>query len=254
MFFLEFNGEVIWSFFWSIDPVFLSGKRREELRLCVYIYIYIYIYLFSVSKKGVRVSDSGKEMEQKHILLSALSVGVGVGVGLGLASGQTVSRWTGSGSGSSDALTAEKMEQELLRQVVEGRESKVTFDEFPYYLRWAKNSYLPILRTEFNSHFNYSISYGVIVSTCVWASRDIENESVFFPILFYIYIYIVMVCRYLWHDCPTLLNCLLFNLLQSRFSCMLLFFSLRILIGFLATFRRSPAFRCNFIRSRYLLS
>ncbi|XP_034710021.1 calmodulin-interacting protein 111 [Vitis riparia] len=73
-------------------------------------------------------------MEQKHILLSALSVGVGVGVGLGLASGQTVSRWTGSGSGSSDALTAEKMEQELLRQVVEGRESKVTFDEFPYYL------------------------------------------------------------------------------------------------------------------------
>ncbi|RVW43120.1 hypothetical protein CK203_015583 [Vitis vinifera] len=74
-------------------------------------------------------------MEQKHILLSALSVGVGVGVGLGLASGQTVSRWTGSGSGSSDALTAEKMEQELLRQVVEGRESKVTFDEFPYYLR-----------------------------------------------------------------------------------------------------------------------
>ena len=58
-----------------------------------------------------------------------------------------------------------------------------------------------------------------------------------------------MACRYLWHDCPTLLNCLLFNLLQSRFSCMLLFFSLRILIGFLATFRRSPAFRCNFIRT-----
>ncbi|KAJ4711984.1 P-loop containing nucleoside triphosphate hydrolases superfamily protein [Melia azedarach] len=43
-------------------------------------------------------------MEQKHVLLSALGVGVG------------------------------KTEKELLRQVVDGRESKVTFDEFPYYL------------------------------------------------------------------------------------------------------------------------
>ncbi|KAA8520892.1 hypothetical protein F0562_011565 [Nyssa sinensis] len=47
-------------------------------------------------------------MEQKHILMSALSVGIGVGVGFGLASGQTVSKWTG--------------------------DSKVTFEEFPYYL------------------------------------------------------------------------------------------------------------------------
>lgn len=72
-------------------------------------------------------------MEHKNILLSALSVGVGVGLGLGLASGQPVSRWTGSGS--SDAVTVEKMEQELLRLVVDGRESQVTFEEFPYYLR-----------------------------------------------------------------------------------------------------------------------
>lgn len=72
-------------------------------------------------------------MEQKNVLLSALSVGVGVGVGLGLASGQTVSRWTGSGA-SSNAVTTEKMEQEMVRLIVDGRESKVTFDEFPYYL------------------------------------------------------------------------------------------------------------------------
>ncbi|KAK9277498.1 hypothetical protein L1049_007042 [Liquidambar formosana] len=74
-------------------------------------------------------------MEQKHILLSALSigVGVGVGVGLGLASGQTVSKWTGNAS-SANAITAEKMEQEMLRLVDDGRDSKVTFDEFPYYL------------------------------------------------------------------------------------------------------------------------
>lgn len=72
-------------------------------------------------------------MEQKHILLSALGVGVGVGVGLRLASGQTMSRWTGSGS--SETVTAENMERELLRLVIDGRESQVTFDEFPYYLR-----------------------------------------------------------------------------------------------------------------------
>ena len=71
-------------------------------------------------------------MEQKSILISALSVGVGVG--LGLASGsQTVNNWTGSGS-ASNAVTPDKMEKELLRQIVDGRESTVTFDQFPYYL------------------------------------------------------------------------------------------------------------------------
>ncbi|KAK9103772.1 hypothetical protein Sjap_021026 [Stephania japonica] len=72
-------------------------------------------------------------MEQKHMLMSALGVGIGVGVGLGLASGQTVSKWTGS-IYSSNAITLERMEQELLRQIIDGRESKVTFEEFPYYL------------------------------------------------------------------------------------------------------------------------
>ncbi|XVE64760.1 hypothetical protein DITRI_Ditri07aG0127600 [Diplodiscus trichospermus] len=71
-------------------------------------------------------------MEQKHTLLSALSVGVGVGVGLGLASGQ--SKWTGSGSAATTGITLEGMERELLRQIVDGRESQVTFDQFPYYL------------------------------------------------------------------------------------------------------------------------
>ncbi|GMY30439.1 nuclear valosin-containing protein-like [Fagus crenata] len=72
-------------------------------------------------------------MEQNSILLSALSVGVGVGVGLGLASGQTVSKWTGNAS-ASNAVTPDKIEKELLRLIVDGRESKVTFDKFPYYL------------------------------------------------------------------------------------------------------------------------
>ncbi|KAK8587246.1 hypothetical protein V6N13_086240 [Hibiscus sabdariffa] len=72
-------------------------------------------------------------MEQKGILLSALSVGVGVGVGLGLASGQTMSKWAGKSSGD-DGITGELIEQELTRQIVDGKLSNVTFDDFPYYL------------------------------------------------------------------------------------------------------------------------
>ncbi|XP_048445759.1 uncharacterized protein LOC103927306 [Pyrus x bretschneideri] len=72
-------------------------------------------------------------MEQKGILLSALGVGMGVGVGLGLASGQTMSKWTGNDK-MSNGVTPDRVEQELLRQIVDGRDSKVTFDQFPYYL------------------------------------------------------------------------------------------------------------------------
>ncbi|XP_058100193.1 uncharacterized protein LOC131245038 [Magnolia sinica] len=68
----------------------------------------------------------------KQILMSALGVGLGVGVGLGLASGQAVSKWTTSSS--STGVTTERIEQELLRQVIDGRDSSVKFDEFPYYL------------------------------------------------------------------------------------------------------------------------
>ncbi|KAL1830204.1 hypothetical protein ACET3Z_008616 [Daucus carota] len=70
-------------------------------------------------------------MEQKHILMSAL--GVGIGVGIGLASGHTVSKWTGGANSSSNAVTPQAMEQEMLNLIVDG-DSKVTFDEFPYYL------------------------------------------------------------------------------------------------------------------------
>jgi hypothetical protein len=72
-------------------------------------------------------------MEQKGMLISAC-VGVGVGVGLGLASGQT--KW-GPNSVSSTAITPEKIEHEMLRLIVDGRESNVTFDNFPYYLRYS---------------------------------------------------------------------------------------------------------------------
>lgn len=76
-------------------------------------------------------------MEQKHIITALSAVGLGVGVGLGLASGQTVSRWAAPihPSSSSSGITADQIEQELMRQVVDGKDSKATFDEFPYYLR-----------------------------------------------------------------------------------------------------------------------
>lgn len=78
-----------------------------------------------------RTSREG--MEQKNFLLSALGVGVGVGVGIGLASGETVSRWM-SGN-SSDEITSQQIEQELLKQIIDGKDTHVKFDEFPYYLR-----------------------------------------------------------------------------------------------------------------------
>ncbi|CAH8363607.1 unnamed protein product [Eruca vesicaria subsp. sativa] len=71
-------------------------------------------------------------MEQKSVLLSAL--GVGVGLGIGLASGQGLGRWANGSGSAEDGLTGEQMEQELVRQIFDGRESTVTFDEFPYFL------------------------------------------------------------------------------------------------------------------------
>ncbi|KAJ4875740.1 P-loop containing nucleoside triphosphate hydrolases superfamily protein [Raphanus sativus] len=73
-------------------------------------------------------------MEQKSVLFSALGVGVGVGLGIGLASGQSLGRWANGSNSVEDGLTGQQMEQELLRQIVDGKESIVTFDEFPYFL------------------------------------------------------------------------------------------------------------------------
>ncbi|CAA0838200.1 P-loop containing nucleoside triphosphate hydrolases superfamily protein [Striga hermonthica] len=72
-------------------------------------------------------------MESKSVIMSALGVGIGVGVGIGLASGQTVGKWTG-GVPSSAGVTSTAMEQEMLALIVNGKDSKVTFDQFPYYL------------------------------------------------------------------------------------------------------------------------
>ncbi|KAJ9549926.1 hypothetical protein OSB04_022469 [Centaurea solstitialis] len=72
-------------------------------------------------------------MENKHLFVSALSVGIGVGVGIGM--GKTMSRWTGGNDDSSgNGLNQQTMEREMLSMIVDGKDSKITFDEFPYYL------------------------------------------------------------------------------------------------------------------------
>jgi len=73
-------------------------------------------------------------MEQKHVLLSALSVGVGLGVGLGLSTGQAVQKWV-RGSCESDEISGEQIVLELNNKVIDGKNSKTTFKDFPYYLR-----------------------------------------------------------------------------------------------------------------------
>ncbi|CAH9111199.1 unnamed protein product [Cuscuta europaea] len=73
-------------------------------------------------------------MEQKHLFMSAL--GVGVGVGLGLASGQALNKWTGGGANSSapEGFTADRIEQELRRLIIDGKGTDVSFQNFPYYI------------------------------------------------------------------------------------------------------------------------
>ncbi|KAM0896662.1 hypothetical protein ACQ4PT_023064 [Festuca glaucescens] len=73
-------------------------------------------------------------MEGKHMVMSAVGIGIGVGVGLGL--GLASAPWAGGGSGgpARAGVTLERVEQELRRLVVDGKDRKVTFDEFPYYL------------------------------------------------------------------------------------------------------------------------
>ncbi|KAL8196260.1 hypothetical protein R6Q57_025260 [Mikania cordata] len=64
--------------------------------------------------------------------VSALSVGIGIGVGLGV--GRTVNRFTGGGDSLANGITPQVMEREMLSMIIDGRDSKVTFYEFPYYL------------------------------------------------------------------------------------------------------------------------
>ena len=53
---------------------------------------------------------------------------------LRLASRMVMSLWTGL-NGSLTVITKKQIEQDLKRLVLDGRESSITFNEFPYFLR-----------------------------------------------------------------------------------------------------------------------
>ena len=111
-------------------------------------------------------------MEHKSLLLLAVSVGVGVGVGIGLASGQSVSNKWGASASSSNAITPKKMEQEMLRLVVDGRESNVTFDQFPYDRSLLPSRLFCIFTFGFIVHtVEYSVCYLLLVNNST-LSRD----------------------------------------------------------------------------------
>ncbi|XP_071687022.1 uncharacterized protein [Rutidosis leptorrhynchoides] len=71
-------------------------------------------------------------MDQGRAFVGALSVGIGIGVGLGV--GRTVNRLTSANDPSTNGLTPQMMEREMVSMIMDGRDSKVTFNEFPYYL------------------------------------------------------------------------------------------------------------------------
>lgn len=70
-------------------------------------------------------------MEHGSLLASAVTVGVGVGIGIGLVS----ARLTAASTPDDGGVAGAEVEAELRRLVVDGLDSGVTFDDFPYYLR-----------------------------------------------------------------------------------------------------------------------
>lgn len=92
-------------------------------------------------------------MEQKHVLLlAALGVGIGLGVGVGTWVGEKdvllsvfsvviglivgLGIWFGFGGDSDESnhISENQIVKGLKKLVIDGKDSKVTFDDFPYYL------------------------------------------------------------------------------------------------------------------------
>lgn len=85
------------------------------------------------------------------MLMSALGVGIGVGVGFGLASGsQAVSKW--AGADAMVGITPYTMELEMLSLLSNGRDSNVTFEKFPYYLRYIFSNFVYLLYMFYMTH------------------------------------------------------------------------------------------------------
>lgn len=119
-------------------------------------------------------------MEQKTLLISAVSASVGLGVGLGLANSRhTVSKWGPNYSySSSNSVTANQIEQEMLRQIIHGRDSNVTFDKFPYYLRYTYHFYAPTpLKKEVSVSRSFPRPNFYFHNFCICAICDDNSEE-----------------------------------------------------------------------------
>ncbi|KAH9306592.1 hypothetical protein KI387_010996, partial [Taxus chinensis] len=73
-------------------------------------------------------------MEDKRVLFSALGLGFGVGLGLGFAATGRIRSFEKCSTDASSAQSRELIELELRKRVIDGKQSNVTFDQFPYYL------------------------------------------------------------------------------------------------------------------------
>lgn len=102
------------------------------------------------------------QLWSRSIQCSVIDVECRSRVGIGLASGKAVSKWRGDAASASKGTSLETMEQELLEQVIDGRESGVTSDQFPYYLRCPSPPCLsvflhPLLKFHVRSFFWYCV-------------------------------------------------------------------------------------------------
>lgn len=65
------------------------------------------------------------------MIFPALALGVGIGVGVATARTQTFLKWT---TGADSSPSVQLLEMELMAQAVDGKDSTISFDKFPYYL------------------------------------------------------------------------------------------------------------------------
>lgn len=65
------------------------------------------------------------------MIFPALALGVGLGVGVATARTQTFLKWT---TGADSSPSVQLLEMELMAQAVDGKDSTISFDKFPYYL------------------------------------------------------------------------------------------------------------------------
>jgi ABC-type antimicrobial peptide transport system permease subunit len=92
------------------------------------------------------------------LFVSAVGIGVGLGVGLGLASTQLMASLPRGDRSLGGGAIATDIELELRHLLVDGQETKISFSNFPYYLRCVCAFYIL---------FTYLVSIGKVTSDLI---------------------------------------------------------------------------------------